>query len=101
MVFRSVQYAVYLSRHVIKRNILIFWGHVLINVLIAVMTAVLSGFFLSFEITGYVDWGVKAALIAMISVIMTGITNLIFYRKDFMYFLEKIKGMVKGSKKRK
>lgn len=93
-VFRSVQYSVYLSRHIIKRSIWLFWKHVIINAVIAGITFGISKMCFSFEVTDFFMWAVKAAMVCLVSIILTIACSFIFYREDTVNLVVKVKNML-------
>lgn len=97
--FRSIQYAVYLSKHIIKRNIGIFFGHVIINILIAIITVAINEEFFINNMSGYLQWGLKSLVIVLISGFLTILFDFLFYRKELFYFIMKIKYLFKRKKK--
>lgn len=84
--FRTIQFASYVSKRILKRNIL----HVLYRFLWVVLT---SGciVFLSLLVTNHIcfevswiGWILEAIIVFVIALILTLIMSFAFYRKDFM-----------------
>lgn len=88
-VFRSVQYAVYLSMHIVKRNIMIFIFHVILNCVVAALTFMITHFCLTFEMPNFLWWALKAFLVFMISSVISFVLHIIFYRKDMILLKDK------------
>ena len=97
-IFRSVQYSTYLSKNIVKRSQWIFWKHIIINALISALTVLISYKFITFETDDFFMWAVKAVLVVLCSAALTLITDLIFYREDLFYLVNKIKNMLTGKK---
>ena len=100
-VFRSIQYAIYLSNHLIERSIWIFLQHVIINITITVLTFAISKEIFTFEIANFLTWAIKSFAIVCIAGVFTLLFNLIFYYKDFVYFISKINATLIKRKIRK
>lgn len=89
-IFRSIQYAWYLSKHLIPRSIWIFVGHVSLTGGVAVLTWLVSNSFINWEVSNFLQWIGKSCCIAGISTVFTLIISVMFYRKDLIYFILKI-----------
>lgn len=92
-IFRSVQYAWYLSKNLIPRSIWIFFGHIAVTGVVAVLTVAVSNMFLNWEVQNFIQWIQKAFLVAVVSAVFTVSINAAFYGKDMIYLLSKIKNM--------
>ncbi len=92
-IFRSVQYAWYLSKNLIPRSIWIFFGHIAVTGVVAVLTVAVSNMFLNWEVQNFIQWIQKAFLVAVVSAVFTVALNAAFYGKDMIYLLSKIKNM--------
>lgn len=99
-VFRSVQYAIYLSKHIVKRNIMIFIFHIIINAVIALLTYAVSEYLFTFDIANWGWWVLKAVLVAVTSALISFILHFIFYRKDIIALISKITALLKNKFKR-
>lgn len=99
-VFRSMQYAIYLSKHIVKRNIMIFIFHIILNAVIALSTYALSEYLFTFDIANWGWWVLKAVLVAVTSALISLILHFIFYRKDIIALISKITALLKNKFKR-
>lgn len=99
-VFRSVQYAIYLSKHIVKRNIMIFIFHIIINAVIALLTYAVSEYLFTFDIANWGWWILKAVLVTVTSALISFILHFIFYRKDIIALISKITALLKNKFKR-
>lgn len=97
-IFRSVQYSTYLSKNIIKRNNWHFWKHILINGIIALLTYVIVQSLVTFNLTNYGLWALKATVVIFIASVLTIMFDIIFYDKDTKILLSKIKNILKKNK---
>ena len=95
-IFRSVQYAYYLSKNLIERSMWIFVGHIALDAVVAVLTVFVTDVFLKIEVANFMQWTMKAFCVAVISAVFTLIGSMIFYGKDLKYLLSKIKNIRHG-----
>lgn len=90
-IFSSVQYAMYLSKHIIKRSIFIFWRNIVTVAIVAIVTGLLSNLLLTFTVNNFGYWIVKSVFIVSISALLTVVIDLLFYRDTLLYLLSKLK----------
>lgn len=98
-IFRSCQYAVYLSKNILKRSIMIFVGHIILTLSIMGGTYAISLLYMP-EITKVTTWLMYALLTTAISSTITLATDFIFYRETTIEMFKKGIGMFTGSKKK-
>lgn len=99
-VFRSFQYAIYLSRHIVKRNIMIFIFHIIINSAVALLTFIVSKYLFTFDTPNFAWWVLKAFLVVITSGFISFIIHFIFYRKDISALKDKIILLIKKRTKK-
>ena len=92
-VFRSLQFAIYLSKNIIKRSIWIFFGHVFVNAIIVILSYLFADRFLAWEIQSFLQWTLKACCVTGFTGVITLLFSILFYKKDLLYLLDKIKNM--------
>lgn len=92
--FRTVQYTVYLSRNVLKRNVFFAIYHVIISLAVMFATYCISKLYIT-EISTIMQWIGMATVTTIIAVALTGISDILIYRKDTLKMLKKIKGIFK------
>lgn len=90
-IFRSLQYALYLSRNLIPRSIGIFVGHIFFTAITAGLTLFISDRFINWEVSNFLQWIGKSCCVAGISMVFTLIFSVMFYRNDVIYLLMKIR----------
>lgn len=86
--FRTMQYVKYVSNDFLGRSMFksfgrMIWGFA--NAVVAILTFEMLPF--GFHYTSWVEWIVAAFVMVGISVVITGLSTMIFYRKDFYYFV--------------
>jgi len=84
-IFRTIQFSIYVSKHILNRSIMevvkrFTWTICLMLVTCLVSTIVLNQF--SFEASWFA-WFVQACIVLFISLIITCVFSIIFYRSDF------------------
>lgn len=93
-IFRSIQYSTHVSKHIIKRSNKVFWGHIVITAIIAVVTTIISNAFFTFATLNYLYWAVKSVLVVLTSGALTIVTDFLFFKNDTLYMLEKVKTLL-------
>ena len=94
-IFRSVQYAYYLSKNLIKRSLWIFVGHIVLSAIVAMITVALSEAFLNWQTESYMQWIGKSVCVAGVATVLTVLGGILFYKNDMIYLISKIKNMRK------
>ena len=90
MVFRTFQYALYSSKHILNRSI-----RVVIKRLLSCIAEVATIVFLvslipSFEISNYFMWGLRAIEVFIIATVVVFFYKFIFFKSDLLLFMRKI-----------
>lgn len=93
-IFRSFQYAIYLSKHIVKRSIGIFLGHIAINALVAVCTGIITVRFFTFATPNWTMWVVKAVAVTLTASAISLVLHFAFYKDDMIKLIQKFKGML-------
>ncbi len=93
MLFRTAQIAVYCSKNIINRSILIVIKRVAVNVFAAICTVAISKL-ISFEVNNFVGFFVYAVIIGIIALAIIGVVNCVFFREDFKLMFSKIKNVI-------
>lgn len=91
MVFRTIQYAIYLSKNILKRSIY----HFLVKILLFTLTSLTILFTISLipsmEIISYYSWFIYAVFVVLISSIITFLVDILFYYRDLRNLFSIIK----------
>lgn len=95
-VFRSFQYAIYLSKNLVKRSPFIFVGHIIVNAIVAILTYLVTHYCFTFDTPGWLWWIIKATCVALTSIVISAVLHLIFFRKEAMLLINKVAGMIKS-----
>ena len=88
--FRSIQYAYYISKHLLPRpftNVLLRLGWTTANVLISAWLAELVYRVCSLNIMNWTEWVIGGVIIVAIAIVICVINSLIFYREDMRWLI--------------
>lgn len=99
-IFRTFQYALYLSGTIIKRSNWLFLKHITVSVGIAFCSVFLYSLLPQTEMASYFVWALYAGAAFLITFLLTCFTNFLFFREDMVLMLEKIKGLFLNRKSR-
>ena len=91
MVFRTCQYAIYMSKNIVNRDTKYFIKHIIVSLAIMAITYLISTIYMTF-INSWIKWIMYAIITTLVSIALTLITDLVFYRQDMYNFLRKLKG---------
>lgn len=98
MLFRTVQYAIYSSKNILKRNIWEFLKHIIICGINIFFIIFICNMFPIFHVTSYLSWLKYAIIIFCISIIVTLVMDLIFFGSITKSVLQKIVKMIMGKR---
>lgn len=94
MLFRTVQYAVYLSSNILHTNISVFIKRCIVSTVCAALSILAVKLIpFTFVKQDYFTWFVYALITFCITTVITAIINLIFYRRDFLGFISILKNI--------
>ncbi|MCR4633458.1 MAG: hypothetical protein K5648_04970 [Erysipelotrichaceae bacterium] len=91
MVFRTLQYAIYLSQNIMYRDIRYFIKHVLLTFVIIAAVYLIAKLYLPLTMSGWLQWILYASLTTVIAVILTVGTDYLFYKEDLFNLFGKLK----------
>ena len=94
MLFRTIQYAVYLSKHILKRSIMLFVKRNLISAMAVFIIILIVKFLPTGNIHSYGAWCRYAVIVTPIAITVTFMMNAIFYGgnfKDILSILRRLK----------
>ena len=89
MVFRTFQYAIYLSKNVMDRKLSYFVKHIGLSLLTILMVSLISKLYL-YEVNSWLKWIVFSILTVLISSSITLAIDLLFYKDDLVSLIKKI-----------
>lgn len=95
ILFRNIVYAVYASKVIVHRSILIYLKRIAITCITIALTFGVSCFINYGEMTSYLNWIVYAAKISAISLLLTSMLNLLFYRDETSRMIRKFASIIK------
>lgn len=84
MIFRTVQYALYLSKNILERKFSVFIKRVAMAATIAVVSFIIVGLLPAFEVDSYLKWLVLAIITFVITLAVTFIFSLLFAKKELL-----------------
>lgn len=91
MVFRSCQYAIYLSNNIMYRDIKYFIRHVCLTFAIMAVVYYVSQLYLPSNINSWIAWVSYSFITTVIAIILTVGTDLLLYRDDLFNLIYKLK----------
>ena len=99
MAFRTVQYAVYMSKNIVPRSMWVFVRKISIAAVCIVLSCLVSRL-VGIECTNYYEWVLLALMRGGIILCITMAFVLIFERKNFVLFWKKLLGIFKRKVKK-
>ena len=100
MVFRTMQYVIYLSNNIMYRDISYFLKHALICFSIMAAVHLISRLYMPVLFDGWKMWIIYAFITTILAIALTLITNMIFYREDMANTIQKILGIFRRRQKK-
>ena len=91
MIFRSCQYAIYLSKNIMYRDIRYFIKHVILCFAIIGAVYVCSRLYIPSSISSWLEWVSYATITTILALMLTLATDYLLYKNDLMNFIAKIK----------
>jgi len=93
-VFRTFQYYIYMSRHIIIRGIWPLIKRLILSALTFGLVIIISNRFEFSNPTSYYAWIIQAIPVALVALVVVIIIEVIFYRGDLMLMFQKVKNAV-------
>ena len=93
--FRTLQYSIYMSKHIVKRSVLITLNRAAVSAVEWGLIAFISNFFLNMSSMSYLQWIIKALILVIISSVIVIGGNYLTFRKDTMLLLKKVRKLIK------
>jgi len=91
MAFRTIQYVVYLSNNIMYRKISYFIKHALICFAIIIAVYYISLLYIPVHINTWRLWIIYAFITTIIAMLLTLITDILFYKDDLKLLIDKLK----------
>lgn len=95
LVYRTTQYAIYSSTHILRRKIWIAGKNVLINIIEAVIVIFIIKCMPVWNVTSYLSWLIYAVVVGMITMFVIGASSFLFYRSEISLLSQKVKNALK------
>ena len=101
-IFRTFQYASYMSKHIIKRSLWPLIKRLVLSAVQFIFVFTLTHFLDFSHLNGYMEWALHAFMICLIVAIITILIELVFYYDDLRCTVNKlIRVIIPKKKKRK
>lgn len=91
LIFRSCQFAYYLSQNIMYRDFKYFLRHVFLSFAIMIAVYLVSRLFVPATVDSYFVWVIYAVVVTLIAGLLTLGTDYIFYKQDLFNLIEKLK----------
>ena len=92
-VYRTIDYVIYLKKHILLRSCKVFLCRIIVNIFTAAISVIICNL-IHFETPmDYLHWVLKAIPVFAITTAVTLLINLIFYKKDIIRGCKKICGV--------
>lgn len=99
MTYRTVMFAFYLSKNILKRHYFLFFKGIVEMVLSAALIVIAVSFLPEIPVTSYGSWVIYAVIVTLISVAITLLVNILFNKRSLIDMFSLMKVAV--SKKQK
>lgn len=97
---RTIQYIWFVSKKILNRGfkeivLKILWALINILIITGISLPVISQIYFS----GWFGWIIKAVIVLIIATVITAVSAILFYKKEFSFFLQILKRALKGKGK--
>ncbi|MCL2222429.1 MAG: sugar isomerase [Oscillospiraceae bacterium] len=96
LIFRTVVFAIYVSRHLIVRSIWLFVRRVSVSLLIATVIFLVSQFLPYMTDVTYWAWILFALPVFGVAIVITALFSMIFYREEIRMLISIIRHTIRG-----
>ena len=93
--YRMIDYSIYLRKNILRRSIKVFLKRHVINILNFLLVVGVCYLVPFFQVSNYMMWFIKAIIVGVIALVVTGLINCIFYKEDIKRFVDKLKGLIR------
>lgn len=94
MLFRTIQIILYCSKNIINRSLWIVVKRILVNAVGAVLSIITTRV-ITLGINNFIDLFVYMVIVGVISLLLIGVLNIVFFKNDFDLMINKCKNIVK------
>ena len=96
-IFRTCQYALYLSQNIIKRSSFIFIKNILLSLAVTIFSVILFRYFNHAIVSNYFEWVILALKGFLIVIVPLFIIDILFYKEQFISFSKRLISIIKRS----
>lgn len=97
MIFGTINYALFVSKKIMNRSIMLFIKHIIITLISMLLIILISNIFMQNAIiSNYFIWIIYSIITATIAIIITLLFDMVFYRDTLMNLINKIFRTIKG-----
>ena len=93
-IFRTIQYATYMSKNLVKRSCFITIKRILISLIESGIIIVAMRYIYYTEVATYGRWIINASITLLLSVLVVCVGNIVFFKNDSTGAVRKIKNIV-------
>jgi len=94
MLFRTVQYAIYMSRNIIQRKLWTFIRKILLSILNAIIIIIIVQILPEMVDITYVAWLLLALMVLGVSASVTVLFAVVFYREELRIFVSTVRSVI-------
>lgn len=94
MAVRTAEIVIFCSKNITQKSCFTAIKKVAVNLASAGISMAVC-FSIPFKVTGFLTWFILAGIVGVVTLVIMGTANLIFYKKDFKFMLQKFKSVVK------
>lgn len=91
MIFRTLQYSIYLSKNIMYRDIRYFIKHVVLLFSIILAVYLISKLYMPVVVANWFHWAIFATITTVIAIILTVATDYLLYKEDLFNLIDKLK----------
>ena len=96
LIFRTIFFAIYVSKHLVVRSMWFFMRRMLVSVFTIVIIVAIASMFPGMTALTYFAWILHALPVFGVAVGVTALSILLFYREEARMLWAKVRSMVKG-----
>lgn len=99
LLFRTLQYSIYASKNILYRKYSTVLQHIFLSILQACAVAILIKLLYIPQFDSYIHWFVYAAEVAIVVIVILGLTSVIFYKSEVKLLEFKIRTFLERRKR--
>jgi peptidoglycan biosynthesis protein MviN/MurJ (putative lipid II flippase) len=95
MLYQQIYYMVFLHNNIIFQKYEVYFKQIIVDIITGIIICFVSGKLIHLTHVSYYEWGKCAICIFVISLVISMIINMIFYRKNVEQIVSKLSGAIK------